>query len=925
MELMVSRLNTRGKGVWTLLVALAVLVIFAVPFRRPARWRIHTGQPTALPVQLVPDVVQLLDYEVSDGRVIYAAENDVVSARDARSGKEHWRTTLNNGFVYSSAPKEGGGHVFAGDTTGTLRAFDANSGRLLWTYAQGESLAAPVRSSGRSGWFGSFALSESLVFVGGRDGKVVALRQKDGKTLWRHDTSSPIISLIAKRGVIAALNQSRQLIVLSSQGERLWIDELKDPASFLVFGGGNSLAVIGAKGDVVGKDMTSGKTRFVTHLAQTVAKAPIAWENSFLIVTDEPRAKLIKMDGQTGAIVWSLAHEERIWAAPVVGYRNPFLSGLCAMAAGRIKVPSICLPTIFIGDLGGTLWAVDEGAGTAVWKFHTSAPVIASATPRGNGVVFGNLGGDVYNVAVFDGKTPKRWGWSRLSASRAVEAVSDRDIQEFTVVYPATDYYFPWHDITVQASFWQKDAKPILINGYYFDKDTWKIKFNPPATGEWLYEIFLILPDDSVVTKRGSFVSKTSSENMYLHSVYMPGGVGSLTADGKTIFPVLGIQTAELDFNRNGNYLDDFSSGIDAQEDTGTLEQFLDLHADGGRVFNTFRWGQNNASFGLGSEPNSIEDMHALFEGRQADRLAASVAGSGLRLWLTMFESAVPYQAQWDTSPMYEFLVKRYIRYVVARYGVYVSVWELTNEAIVPDRIVGSLSTYIRSMDYEKRPITTSWEKNHLSVIEIVSPHWYANEDARLSDASMVAELSKNQSLVSGKPVVFGEIGNKAANWDRESAVRMRIRMWTAAMHRAGTIFWSTSHTKQYAPAWDPLANGNQYIGQEERQSVRSINGFLKNMSVSARPYEFRVNSGGVRGHGLADAKGLYGYFHRYDDHNVSLPLSVSFQIPKGGTLVWYDTKTGQELFRQRVQGGWATAGSPPFAVDVSLKVMLDP
>ncbi len=928
-------------------VCVALSVFVSLSFRRTANWRIHTGSAVVRPVVFTPNVTLLSEQEVLYKKTIYSVENDVLRARDNRSGKERWRITLGTGFVFSDRPLIASGRLFVGDTTGTLRAIGLHSGKTLWELAQQESPKSFPRPSGRPGWFGSMAPEGSRLVVGGRDGRVTSLRQNDGKKLWTYEVGNPIVNVQSEDGSVFALGQNGSVTALTSGGRLVWTETQASSAAFLLFPkatfgkrllghDAGTVVVVTRNGDVIGKDTKSGRTLHTTHLAASIVTKPAVWQNWLFVVTKEPKSRLIKIDGVTGAIAWSRKYDDVIGATPVVGYRNPLTSGLCARTEDVFGALPFCMPSVFVGDYQGVFRAVDVETGDSLWKFFTTAPIVSPASFKDNSVVFGNLGGDVYTVLAFDGKIPRRRGWLRMEVSRTVSTVFNRDIQEFTLRYDQSRFRFPWSDILAEASFSQKGLSPITVSGYYFDKDTWKIAFNPPFRGEWQYEVRLVLPDNSAVAEKGSFVSKTSSDGMYLKSIYVPGGVGRLTADGKHAYSVFGVQTSELDFNRNGNFLDDFSFGVESPS-TGSaetecfscgfrgLEDFLTAYADGGQVFNMFRWGPNNASFGLADAPPSATDAYYVFEGRQADRLITSLANHGLRVWLTFFESTVPHQAEWSASPLYEFLAKRYIRYLVSRYGAYVSIWELTNEAYVPDRIVQALTQYLRTIDFEKRPITTSWEKAHLSTIEVVSPHWYADEDSRLSDAALLKELERSQGSTSGKPVVFGEIGNKSANWDPESGARMRIRMWTAAMRGAGVVFWSTSHSKQYAPVGDPFGNGNQYIGEKERELVRIANGFFRDMSLDARPIDIGVNPADARGYGLGDKQKIIGYIHRYSDHERNAPIEMTLQVPKNGTLSWYDTKTGKKIISQRVPAGRHVVTSPAFLIDVAFAVMLDP
>jgi hypothetical protein len=52
---------------------------------------------------------------------------------------------------------------------------------------------------------------------------------------------------------------------------------------------------------------------------------------------------------------------------------------------------------------------------------------------------------------------------------------------------------------------------------------------------------------------------------------------------------------------------------------------------------------------------------------------------------------------------------KRFIEYAVARWGVYVDFWELLNERRASDEWTALMADYVRSIDPERKPISTSW------------------------------------------------------------------------------------------------------------------------------------------------------------------------------------------------------------------------
>src|SRR4029079_2973604 len=120
--------------------------------------------------------------------------------------------------------------------------------------------------------------------------------------------------------------------------------------------------------------------------------------------------------------------------------------------------------------------------------------------------------------------------------------------------------------------------------------------------------------------------------------------------------------------------------------------------------------------------------------------------------------------------------------------------------------------------------------------IEINAPHWYMDEDELKSDVEVVNRARAWK--VGGKPVIVGEQGNTlhrwgipmrwsrylvsasmAGPWDPRSAIRMRIRLWTAMFNEISLIFWNTTYNKDGSTQ-------NIWLGPYERQFVHALQDF---------------------------------------------------------------------------------------------------
>jgi outer membrane protein assembly factor BamB len=149
---------------------------------------------------------------VSAGRLILfhrVNNRETVEAMDALTGKTVWTfdypTSYRDDFGFDEGPRAvpviAGGRVFAHGADGMLSGIDFASGKLLWSVDTRQVFGAP------KGYFGvaSSPLVDGnrvLVNVGGKTGGIVAFDAASGKTLWTSTSdeasySAPIAADIA--------------------------------------------------------------------------------------------------------------------------------------------------------------------------------------------------------------------------------------------------------------------------------------------------------------------------------------------------------------------------------------------------------------------------------------------------------------------------------------------------------------------------------------------------------------------------------------------------------------------------------------------------------------------------------------------------------------------------------------------------------
>jgi outer membrane protein assembly factor BamB len=121
----------------------------------------------------------------ADGVVYFGDDSGTMTALDARSGAIRWQaqsfSRLRTGREYFYAtPTVAYGRVYASNTDGSVYAFGAKSGNLLW--------ASPVGTY----VYTAPAVWQRKVYVGTYDGKFLALDAATGETVWSREMPAAV-------------------------------------------------------------------------------------------------------------------------------------------------------------------------------------------------------------------------------------------------------------------------------------------------------------------------------------------------------------------------------------------------------------------------------------------------------------------------------------------------------------------------------------------------------------------------------------------------------------------------------------------------------------------------------------------------------------------------------------------------------------
>lgn len=378
-----------------------------------------------------------------------------------------------------------------------------------------------------------------------------------------------------------------------------------------------------------------------------------------------------------------------------------------------------------------------------------------------------------------------------------VRVVERYGVFERTFPWDSDRYADPWSQVRLDLALTSPSGGTVRVDGFFVQQDTWKARFAPSELGRWSWTATFTDGGRSETTRGAFNVMPGTSPGFVRPSATNPDRW--VFDDGSPYYPI-GIGDCLLDIDRSGSPIDNW--GFDGGFRTaGThelgrlvdIDTYLAAYAAAG--VDLFRWSVDNCAFKLADPIDPKGPRFLVQEGIWGDTLVAKLRQYGFRVYMTIFGFEPPFPSASPGSPEMD-AVKRYVRYVVDRYGAYVDFWELMNEARVPDAWTVAVATYLREIDPYRHPISTSWERPDVSVIEIDSPHWYERESEFDSDGLTAHRIAGWKAA--GKPVIVGEQGNTGQNWDDRSALRMRLRSWTALFTEAVLVFWNSSFAKDF-------------------------------------------------------------------------------------------------------------------------------
>lgn len=316
----------------------------------------------------------------------------------ARAGKGEERIGARQG------PTIADGRVYAAAVEGGVRAFDLQTGAVVWHYASELPLS------------GGPGVGEGIVAVGSLEGDVVALDAATGAEKWKAKVGNEVIAApaIGQGMVVVHSNDGRVSAFDAASGERRWFWNHEQP----------TLTVRGSAGVSLGPGYVFVGNDDGTVSALSLADGRPLWEAT--VAEPEGRSELDRMadvDGTPvleGAVLFATSYKGKTVAIEAPNGRVIWSAD--SGGAGRVGVAA---DKVAVSDRNGSVFGLDKATGAGMWQQDALARRnLSSATVHGEYAVVGDFEGYLHWLRLDDGALAARIRASG-EALRATPEVAD--------------------------------------------------------------------------------------------------------------------------------------------------------------------------------------------------------------------------------------------------------------------------------------------------------------------------------------------------------------------------------------------------------------------------------------------------------------------------------------------------------------------
>ena len=317
--------------------------------------------------------------QYGDGKIFPGSFQSHQMALNAKTGAVLWDTETTGPMLFSGTYSDG--KFFRGGThDNTFYAFDANTGKVLWTYSPGTADGY---------WCIGSAAAYGMVYELNKDGNLYALDEDTGKVVWQYKGPGPLMfpgnPTVADGKIYATTGQAASYGDVNSTSEFACLD------------------------------VYSGQPLWKLPMEAFAPResVAIAYGNLYLIPGDVTTAvdSISGTEYATLNQVWAIGvtswpmyrHDPAHSAAGPSGPANLFLRWKFTTGGAVVSSPSIVDGRAYFGSQDKNIYCVDAQDGSFIWKFATQERIASSPAVANGRVYTGTDDGYLYCLDAYNG------------------------------------------------------------------------------------------------------------------------------------------------------------------------------------------------------------------------------------------------------------------------------------------------------------------------------------------------------------------------------------------------------------------------------------------------------------------------------------------------------------------------------------------
>lgn len=486
----------------------------------------------------------------------------------------------------------------------------------------------------------------------------------------------------------------------------------------------------------------------------------------------------------------------------------------------------------------------------------------------------------------------------------------------FTIHHDQQLFLDAQKSVNIVATLVDEQNTTTTAKGFYYDQNTWQVRFSIPKTGHYRWEIQINTPlQKKIYTGGADFVTKNYSTLTIKDQV--------LVDQENHLIQPIGIQQAFSDNNFNGNYLDEFPINTASEPLSKkdhfrytTFQKYITLNKEQAKI-NFFRLNDNNASPSLYQSLEPNQAVYDLRVGWTNDQIINLLRKNQLFIIFNIFGFYPPFDSKTEISqPALQNELTSYLDYVIARYAATIDLWEIGNEAKSDTNWYQFVSSYVRAHDPYKHPISTNWTQTDPS-FDYLSVHWYNSDDSENRELSDETDYLTQLFTTYSQPVILTEFGFKNFSWFPHMTKSLRLLSWQNIFQNRGVIFWEQGQNGIYQNA----NNANVYLGPRERNMLAELQNFLPTFTFPVnfgQTYNVNTQSKLLT---IEDNQSLAGYLLKINGPQ-DLPIKLTITVKQAGELKWFNPETGLFSSSQKIDGpGKIDLTTPSFSDDLAFLI----